>query len=48
MASGYKLRLGDGTTGPRVLSWLGLVATVIVLWRWLSDPTSVRGSLADA
>ncbi len=29
---------GDSVVWPRLLSWLGLAATVGVLWSWLDDP----------
>jgi hypothetical protein len=44
LVSSVLLRIGnDSVIGPRILSWLGLVATVFVLWRFLSiaHPKSV-------
>jgi hypothetical protein len=41
------LRFTDSPAAARVFSWLGLVATVAVLWDWLADRRSVRGALAD-
>jgi hypothetical protein len=47
LLASVSLRLGDGTIGPRLLSWSGLVATVFVSWRWLADPRGGAEALPE-